>query len=136
MTPAGALGQRLRTALADPGRWSGGTSPPWSSGWAIPPRSAARSLLLRPRIKYHRLEMNFGRGALVPNLFVVGFSKSGTSDLQRFLGQHPDVFMSRPQEPNRCGKDFHAISNRISVRRAALPDEAGGTRSAGAPPER
>jgi hypothetical protein len=35
----------------------------------------------------------------IPNLFVVGAMKSGTSALCRDLGEHPDVFMSRVKEP-------------------------------------
>ena len=35
-----------------------------------------------------------------PNLFVVGSMKAGTSSLARYLGAHPDVFMtSDPKEP-------------------------------------
>lgn len=35
-----------------------------------------------------------------PNFLVIGASKCGTSSLCALLGQHPDVFMSRPKEPN------------------------------------
>ena len=37
---------------------------------------------------------------MLPNLFVVGAAKSGTTSLQRYLAQHPDVFMCPVQEPN------------------------------------
>jgi hypothetical protein len=57
--------------------------------------------------------MKRGPEAPAPNLFIVGFPKSGTSALHRFLEQHPDVFMSRPKEPNYFCKDFHEISNRF-----------------------
>lgn len=35
-----------------------------------------------------------------PSFFVVGHSKSGTTALAQFLGQHPALFMSDPKEPN------------------------------------
>jgi len=34
-----------------------------------------------------------------PNYIVIGSMKSGTSTLCHLLGQHPDVFMSNPKEP-------------------------------------
>lgn len=34
-----------------------------------------------------------------PNLFVVGAAKCGTTSLCHYLGQHPDIFFSRPKEP-------------------------------------
>jgi Sulfotransferase family len=35
-----------------------------------------------------------------PNLFVVGAAKSGTTSLAYYLGQHPDIFMSKLKEPH------------------------------------
>ncbi len=37
---------------------------------------------------------------MIPNYLVIGASKCGTSSLCRLLGQHPDMFMSTPKEPN------------------------------------
>jgi hypothetical protein len=37
--------------------------------------------------------------AVWPNLFVVGAPKAGTTSLWRYLGQHPDIFMSPEKEP-------------------------------------
>ena len=37
---------------------------------------------------------------MLPNLLVIGAAKSGTSSLHRYLGQHPDIFMSPVKEPN------------------------------------
>ena len=34
-----------------------------------------------------------------PNLFVIGAMKCGTTSLHRYLGAHPDIFMSDPKEP-------------------------------------
>lgn len=36
----------------------------------------------------------------LPNFFIVGAAKSGTTSLWSYLRQHPQVFMSRPKEPN------------------------------------
>tara|TARA_B100000029_G_C17579720_1_gene959247 strand:+ start:1563 stop:2528 length:966 start_codon:yes stop_codon:yes gene_type:complete len=36
----------------------------------------------------------------VPNLFVVGAAKSGTTALYNFLDQHPDIYMSPIKEPH------------------------------------
>jgi hypothetical protein len=35
-----------------------------------------------------------------PSFFIVGHSKSGTTALSRFLDQHPDLFICRPEETN------------------------------------
>jgi hypothetical protein len=35
-----------------------------------------------------------------PSFFIVGHSKSGTSALSAFLGQHPELFVCKPEEPN------------------------------------
>ncbi len=35
-----------------------------------------------------------------PNLFVVGAAKAGTTSLWRYLGAHPDIYMSRMKEPH------------------------------------
>ena len=44
-----------------------------------------------------------------PNYIVIGSMKSGTSTLCHLLGQHPDVFMSSPKEPNFfCRPDIYA----------------------------
>lgn len=35
-----------------------------------------------------------------PNLFIVGAAKAGTTSLYRYLGRHPDIFMSPVKEPH------------------------------------
>ncbi len=42
---------------------------------------------------------------LLPNLFIPGAAKSGTSSLHRYLGQHPDIFMSEVKEPHYWTND-------------------------------
>ena len=36
---------------------------------------------------------------LLPNLFIIGAMKSGTSSLHEYLHQHPEIFMARMKEP-------------------------------------
>lgn len=37
---------------------------------------------------------------VLPNLFIPGAGKSGTSSLHEYLNQHPDIYMSRIKEPH------------------------------------
>ncbi|KAA3645144.1 MAG: sulfotransferase [Bacteroidetes bacterium] len=36
----------------------------------------------------------------IPNLFIVGVAKAGTTVLANYLSQHPDIFMSKVKEPD------------------------------------
>ena len=36
----------------------------------------------------------------MPDFLIIGAAKSGTTSLYRYLGQHPDVFVSPVKEPN------------------------------------
>ena len=44
-------------------------------------------------------KMADAEGATMPNFFVVGAQKAGTTSLYHYLDQHPDVFMSPAKEP-------------------------------------
>ena len=37
--------------------------------------------------------------AVLPNLFIIGAAKSGTTSLHRYLDAHPEICMSEPKEP-------------------------------------
>ncbi len=39
----------------------------------------------------------------MPDFLVIGAGKSGTTSLDKFLAQHPDIFVSRVKEPNFFG---------------------------------
>jgi hypothetical protein len=47
----------------------------------------------------------------LPNFFIVGAPKSGTTSLYAYLGQHPQIYMSPVEEPSyfapdQCRKNF------------------------------
>ncbi len=54
----------------------------------------------------------------MPDFLVIGAGKSGTTSLDKFLGQHPGIFMSRVKEPNFFG--YESMSKRDFIDR---PDE-------------
>ena len=37
---------------------------------------------------------------MVPNLFILGAAKSGTSSLHDYMAQHPSIYMSKVKEPH------------------------------------
>jgi len=41
-----------------------------------------------------------GSSSRLPNFLIIGAAKSGSTSLHHYLGQHPDIFMSRIKEPN------------------------------------
>lgn len=45
-----------------------------------------------------------------PNLFIVGAPKCGTSSFHKYLGAHPEIFMSEAKEPHYFGFDHHWIN--------------------------
>jgi len=42
----------------------------------------------------------------IPNFFIVGAPKCGTTALSRYLGQHHNIFISTPKEPHFFASDF------------------------------
>ena len=53
----------------------------------------------------------------LPNLFVVGVARGGTTSLWHYLSQHPDIFMSPVKEPYYFS-DFYKTSPRFPKDRA------------------
>ncbi|HEW92137.1 MAG TPA: sulfotransferase [Thermotogaceae bacterium] len=47
----------------------------------------------------------------VPNFFIVGAPKSGTTALSVFLSEHPQIFFSDPKEPEYFAKDLKKPQN-------------------------
>jgi hypothetical protein len=48
----------------------------------------------------------------IPNLFIVGAMKSGTSSLHNYLGTHPEIYMSEFKEPQYFSDQDRDISRR------------------------
>jgi hypothetical protein len=42
----------------------------------------------------------------IPNFFIVGAAKAGTTSIYDYLGQHPDVYLSPIKEPNYFASDI------------------------------
>jgi hypothetical protein len=61
---------------------------------------------------------NFGN---IPNLFIVGHPRSGTSSLHYYLSQHPDIFMTVIKEPNYFALDFREESDRFHGKKLYFP---------------
>lgn len=49
----------------------------------------------------------------LPNFFILGAAKSGTTSLHAYLNQHPEVFLSQNKEPSFFCSCFQVISNPI-----------------------
>jgi hypothetical protein len=45
-------------------------------------------------------------GSALPNFFIVGAPKAGTTSLYYYLGQHPDVYVSPVKEPNYFAEEI------------------------------
>ncbi|MEM1140176.1 MAG: sulfotransferase [Pseudomonadota bacterium] len=70
--------------------------------------------------------------ARVPNLFIVGAPKAGTTALHRYLEAHSQVFMTRPKEPNFFNTDHDVRQPARSVEEyMALYEGWGAERYAG-----
>lgn len=50
----------------------------------------------------------------LPNLFIVGAPRAGTTALFHYLGQHPEVFVPHIKEPHYFGSDLQFAIPRIS----------------------
>ena len=57
---------------------------------------------------------------LLPNFFIIGANKSGTTSLHRYLGQHPQVFFSRMKEPSYYTFEKELIKPRPTKASAAI----------------
>ena len=54
----------------------------------------------------------------LPNFFIVGAMKSGTTSLYWYLNAHPQVYMSPMKEPNYFCKDY---TSSLPTAEARLP---------------
>lgn len=64
----------------------------------------------------------------LPNFFVVGTGKAGTTSLHDYLGQHPQVFMSPVKEPAYFASEVRAANltpafqRHLAIQTKSLPD--------------
>jgi len=58
----------------------------------------------------------------LPNFFIVGAAKAGTTSLYNYLKQHPDIYMSPIKEPNYFAKDIDINLFRKDYKKTALID--------------
>lgn len=52
--------------------------------------------------------------AKLPNFFILGAAKSGTTTLHALLGQHPGIYLTEPKEPTYFCRQFQVVRNPIS----------------------
>ena len=57
--------------------------------------------------------------ASVPNFFIVGAPKCGTTSLARYLAEHPSIFMCEPKEPSYFSREL--IESRRDAARRETP---------------
>jgi hypothetical protein len=73
-----------------------------------------RSATLIHRFSNHALGYDHDMKGMVPNFFIIGAPKCGTTALYDYLTQHPRVFMSKLKEPHYFASDlsdgYRAIS--------------------------
>ncbi|SHF57677.1 Sulfotransferase domain-containing protein [Desulfacinum infernum DSM 9756] len=43
---------------------------------------------------------------IIPNLFLIGAPKAGTTAMSKYLGDHPNIFLCDPKEPDYFNDDF------------------------------
>jgi Sulfotransferase domain len=63
----------------------------------------------------------------VPNLFIVGAPKCGTTSMARYLGAHDSIFMSKPKEPHFFAPDLPREVESMDAYLALFSERAPGT---------
>ncbi|QTL03685.1 sulfotransferase [Aquabacter sp. L1I39] len=58
----------------------------------------------------------------LPNLFVLGAGKSGTTTLHQLLGRHPDIHVCDPKEPSFFCSHFQVVRDPVSYFRLFASD--------------
>jgi hypothetical protein len=61
----------------------------------------------------------------LPNFFVVGAAKAGTTSLYHYLRAHPQIYMSSIKEPHYFAKDIDVASFSGNYEKTLLPDPCG-----------
>ena len=58
----------------------------------------------------------------IPNFFVVGATKAGTSSLDNYLSQHPEIYISPIKEPHFFSEDIRMANFRLDYRKRVFFD--------------
>ena len=58
-----------------------------------------------------------------PDFFIVGAPKCGTTAMQDYLNQHPDIFMPEAKPPLFLGKELHFFGSDLKFNRPTLTKE-------------
>ncbi len=61
----------------------------------------------------------------LPNFFLAGAPKAGTTALYQYLGQHPNIYMSPVKEPNFFAKEIRLENFSGHFRKLAEAPRAG-----------
>ncbi len=61
----------------------------------------------------------------LPNFFIVGAPKAGTTSLYRYLDQHPQIYMSAIKEPHKFAAEIHAENFDPGARRSMARENCG-----------
>jgi hypothetical protein len=75
--------------------------------------------------------MTAGRPRVLPNFFIVGAPKCGTTSIYEYLCQHPEVFMTRWKEPHFWSTDLYRPGRISEERYYGLFEEGAGKRRVG-----
>ena len=59
---------------------------------------------------------------MIPNFYILGAPKCGTTAMFRYLSEHPNVFMSDPKEPSYWSSDFPGARQSRPLRLDCLDD--------------
>ncbi|HZX13259.1 MAG TPA: sulfotransferase domain-containing protein [Thermodesulfobacteriota bacterium] len=59
----------------------------------------------------------------IPDFFIVGAPKCGTTAMQDYLSQHPEIFMPEVKPPLFLGKEFHFFGSDLKFIRPTLTKE-------------
>ena len=70
---------------------------------------------------------------IIPNLFIAGAPKCGTTALHTYLGQHPQIFMAKVKENNHFATDLLPLTDpyRSEARYSAMFKHAGSKKIVG-----
>ena len=58
-----------------------------------------------------------GTNTICPSFLLIGVTKGGTTSLNNYLQQHPEICMAEPKEPGYLSAEYHDFLNIVSTRK-------------------